>query len=456
MANLLTVILAAGQGTRMKSAKIKVLHNVAGKPMVKHVIDNITNLSSRTIMIIGYQGNEVKQALKSSKLDFVKQKDQLGTGHAVLQAQEIIQKHDGPILVLYGDTPLLRTDTLKRLVKKQSETDAAAVVLTAYFDNPTGYGRIIRGDKGQIIKIVEEKDTTPEEKAVREINSGVYCFDSKLLAEGLTSLDNNNSQGEYYLTDIIEFLTNLDKKVLPMVVADSREIVGVNDRLQLAQAENVLRKRIAIKHMIDGVTIIDPDTTYIDSEVEIGSDTIIYPFTYLEGKTKIGSRTIIGPHCRITDGIIGNNVNLKDHSIVLESKLGDETVVGPFAYLRPGCIVAKRAKVGDFVEMKKALIGEGTKVPHLSYVGDAVIGKETNIGAGTIFANYDGEKKHRTKVGNKVFIGSNSTLIAPLEIGDRGKTGAGSVVTKDIPEDTTVIGVPAKNFNKIKGGKERN
>jgi bifunctional UDP-N-acetylglucosamine pyrophosphorylase/glucosamine-1-phosphate N-acetyltransferase len=456
MANLLTIILAAGQGTRMKSAKIKVLHSVAGKPMLKHVLDNVVSLSFRMVVIVGYQGDEVRKSLNLSQLDFVEQKEQLGTGHAVLQARDIINEHDGPVLVLYGDTPLLRTDTLDKLVKTQSETGAAAVVLTANMEDPTGYGRIIRNNEGQVLKIIEEKDATPTEKEIREINSGVYCFDSRLLSEGLVTLDNDNAQGEYYLTDIIEFIVKKGKKVLPVVVNDSREIIGVNDRIQLACAEKVLRKRINQQHMIDGVTIIDQETTYIDSEVEIGQDTMIYPFTYLEGKTRIGSNTIIGAHCRITDGIIGNNVNLKDHCIIMDSKLGDSTTIGPFAYIRPGCVVAERARVGDFVEMKKALIGEGTKVPHLSYVGDTEIGKNTNIGAGTIFANYDGQEKHRTIVGNNVFIGSNSTLIAPLKVGDHGKTGAGSVVTRDIPENTTVIGVPAKIFHKKKGGKENN
>lgn len=448
MSNVLSVILAAGQGTRMKSDKIKVLHHVGGRPMIQHVVNSITDFSSNIIVVVGHQSNDVNGILNDKYIKFVEQREQLGTGHAVIQAREYIANHNGPVLVLYGDTPLIREETLNDFINLHQNKNAACTVLTALIGNPTGYGRIIRSQGGNISKIVEEKDATIKEKDVNEINSGVCCFDSSLLLEALDEIDNNNAQGEYYLTDTISFLSNKGELVVPMIVDDNSEIIGINDRINLFRAEKVLRHRINIKHMENGVTIMDPDTTYIDSQVEIGRDTIIYPFTYLEGETKIGEHCIIGPHSRITNGQLGNYVNIKDHSIVMKSNLGDKTNIGPFAYIRPGCNVAANAKVGDFVELKKADIGDGSKVPHLSYVGDASIGKETNIGAGTIFANYDGKEKHKTTVGNNVFIGSNTTLVAPVEISDKAKTGAGSVVTKNIKGGTTVVGVPAKLFKR--------
>ncbi len=448
MSSILSVILAAGQGTRMKSDKIKVLHHVGGKPMVQHVVDSITDFSSNIVLVIGHQSEDVNDSLDNKELKYVVQNEQLGTGHAVMQAREQIANHNGPVLVLYGDTPLLREDTLKRFVKIHQKEKAACTVLTALIDNPTGYGRIVKDQEGNITKIVEEKDASLEEKSITEINSGVYCFDSKLLLEALDNIHNNNVQGEYYLTDTISYLSALGETVVPMNITDNSEIIGINDRVNLAKAEKVFRNRINIKHMENGVTIIDPDTTYIDSQVIIGQDTIIYPFTYLEGNTIIGEHCVIAPHSRIIDGELGNYVNIKDHCVVMGSKVGNETNIGPYAYIRPGCNVMEKAKVGDFVELKKAEIGRGSKVPHLSYVGDASIGKETNIGAGTIFANYDGEDKHKTTVGNEVFIGSNTTLIAPLKIYDKAKTGAGSVVTKDIKAGNTVVGVPARVYKK--------
>lgn len=448
MSNVLSVILAAGQGTRMKSDKIKVLHHVGGKPMVQHVVDSITDFSSNIVLVIGHQSEDVNDSLDNKELKYVVQNEQLGTGHAVMQARELIANHNGPVLVLYGDTPLLRGDTLKRFVKIHQKEKAACTVLTALIDNPTGYGRIVKDQEGYITKIVEEKDASLEEKSIKEINSGVCCFDSKLLLEALDNIHNNNVQGEYYLTDTISYLSAQGETVVPMSITDNSEIIGINDRVNLAKAEKVFRNRINIKHMENGVTIIDPDTTYIDSQVIIGQDTIIYPFTYLEGNTIIGVHCVIAPHSRIIDGELGNYVNIKDHCVVMGSNVGNETNIGPYAYIRPGCNVMDKAKVGDFVELKKADIGTGSKVPHLSYVGDASIGKETNIGAGTIFANYDGEEKHKTTVGNEVFIGSNTTLIAPVKIYNKAKTGAGSVVTKDIKEGNTVVGVPARVYKK--------
>ncbi|MEJ6950623.1 bifunctional UDP-N-acetylglucosamine diphosphorylase/glucosamine-1-phosphate N-acetyltransferase GlmU [Natronospora cellulosivora (SeqCode)] len=451
MEKVLSLILAAGKGTRMKSDLIKVLHNVGGKSMIQHVVDNVMDFSSRIAVVIGYQGEKVKKSIDSDKeVSFYYQEEQLGTGHAVLQAKKELEEFDGTVLVLFGDTPLLREESLKRLFKKHQEEKAACTVMTAIVENPGSYGRIIRDDDNNLTAIVEEKDASPAEKRIREINTGVCVFKSNLLLEALDNIDNDNAQGEYYLTDAIAYLSQRNSKVLPLIIEDNREIIGINDRVNLAKAEKVIRERTNIYHMNNGVTIIDPDNTYIDSLVEIGQDTVIYPYTYIEGNSKIASNTIIASHCRIVNSQIGNNANINDHCIITDSSLKNRVNIGPFAYIRPGCMVEDDAKVGDFVELKKASIGVGTKVPHLSYVGDANIGTGTNIGAGTITANYDGENKHKTSIGNDVFIGSNTTLIAPVNVGNRGRTGAGSVVTKDIDEETTVLGVPARKYEKNK------
>ena len=447
MNNVLSIILAAGQGTRMKSDKVKVLHHVGGRPMLHYVVDNVAGFSTGTVIIIGRQGELVRESLEGkANLKFVVQEQQLGTGHAVMQAREEIAGHNGPVLVLYGDTPLLREETLRELIKTHQEKKAACTVLTTLVFNPTGYGRIIRDEAGYIQRIVEERDASPEEKRIQEINSGVCCFESSLLLEALAHIDNKKCPGGYYLTDTIAYLNGQGKKVFPYLIDDFYEITGINDRINLASAERIIRNRINKKHMENGVTIINTATTYIDSEVEIGQDTIIYPFTYIEGKSIIGRNSIIGTSCRIKDSEIGEAVNVLDHSIILESKIGARSNVGPFAHIRPGCLLETETKAGSFVELKNSTVGKGTKIPHLSYVGDAIIGQDTNIGAGTIFANYDGERKYQTLVGNKVFIGSNTTLISPVKIGDGGRTGAGSVVTRDVPEGTTVVGVPARIF----------
>ncbi len=451
MADLLSVILAAGKGTRMKSKSIKVLHKVAGKPMLSHVIDTVNNISSELICIVGYQGDKVKKEFSGRDINFVTQEKQLGTGHAVKQVRDYIISHNGPVLILCGDTPLLKEKTIKNMVKKHKANDAGLTILTALVEDPSGYGRIIKNNQGHIVAIREEEDATEEEKTIEEVNSGVYCFDSKLLAEALTTLTSDNAQDEYYLTDTISYIKETDAKIISAVVNDSAEITGINDRKNLAKAEKVIRKQINNLHMENGVTIIDPVTTYIDANVKIGQDTVVYPFTYIEGNTEIGPDCIIGPHNRLVAAKIGEGVNLQANCIIKESDIGNNCNIGPFAYIRPGCSIDEGVKIGDYVELKKAKVAKKTKIPHLSYVGDAEIGEKTNIGAGTIFANYDGENKHKTIVGNSVFIGSNSTLVAPVKVNDEGKTGAGAVVTKDVEENTTVVGVPARVYKK--GGK---
>lgn len=447
--DLLSIILAAGKGTRMKSDKIKVLHPVAGKAIIKHVLNTLVGLNSKIVNVIGHQKEVVQAELEDlDKLDlnYVIQSEQLGTGHAVQQAESYIEKHEGAVLILYGDTPLLKRESIAQFVKEHNENDSDLTVMTALFDDPEGYGRIVKDNEGHLTAIVEEKDADSEIKKIKEINSGVNCIDSELLKDFLNNMDNNNSQGEYYLTDIIEFAVSKDKKINTYTVQDSDEIIGINTRKQQAKAEKVLRNRVIEKHLNNGVTIIDSDTTFIDAEVEIEQDVTIYPFNYLEGSTKIAKNTVINPNCKLKNAVIGENVEILSNTIIKDSSVGANTNVGPFAYLRPGSTVEDSCKIGDFVELKKTTVKSRAKVPHLCYAGDAEIGEDTNIGAGTIFANYDGQKKSRTIIGKNVFIGSDSILIAPLKIGNGAKTAAGSVVTKDIKSGDTVMGVPARIY----------
>lgn len=448
MSDLLTIILAAGKGTRMKSDKNKVLHKVAGKEMINHVIDSVSDISSDIVCIVGHQADEVKKAVKNDDIRFQLQSNQLGTAHAVKQAKEDIKNNDGNVLILYADIPLIQENSLKLMNDYHLEKSADLTIITAVLKNPSGYGRIIRDKQNEITNIVEEDDANSKQKKIDEINSGIMCVNSSLLNEALDNIDNDNAQNEYYLTDIVDYLRGKDKKILPYTIKDEKEIIGVNDRIGLSEAEKVLRARINKKHMGNGVTIIDPETTYIDEEVEIGPDTVIYPFTYIEGNTKIGRHNVIRPNNNIIDCVIGNNNSIKNNNVIKKSTINNNCNIGPFAHIRPGCKIEDNVKIGDYVELKKAYVDKGTKVPHLAYVGDARLGKDTNVGAGTIFANYDGINKNKTIIGDSVFIGSNSTLVAPLQIKDRGKTGAGAVVTKDVEEDTTVIGVPAREYMK--------
>src|SRR5690606_16844512 len=435
---VMSIVLAAGQGKRMKSKQYKVLHSVGGKPMVGHVIDTVKQVNSEKIVVIVGHGAEQVMAYIGDQAQYAKQEQQLGTGHAVQQAEALLGKEEGTTIVICGDTPLVKASTIEQMLQLHQQSGAAATILTASFDDPTGYGRIIRNADGCIERIVEQKDCTAEEAAVKEINTGTYCFDNKKLFEALSKITNNNAQGEYYLTDVISIFKNAGEIVQGYCTADLAEAIGVNDRVALAEAERLMRERINRQHLVNGVTIIDPASTYIESGVEIGADTVIYPGVVLKGSTVIGEDCVIGAQSDITSSIIASGVSIK-HSVLDKAEVGDGSSIGPFAYLRPGSKVGKNCKVGDFVELKNAQLDDGSKVSHLSYVGDAVVGKEVNIGCGAITVNYDGINKFKTEIGDHAFIGSNVNLIAPVKVGEGAYVVAGSTITKDVPAGDLAI-----------------
>ena len=438
MTNTYAVVLAAGQGTRMKSDLYKVLHPVCGKPMVEHVIDHIRGLGiSRIVTIVGHGAEMVEETL-GEKSEYALQQEQLGTAHAVQQAERLIGDLDGTTIVVCGDTPLIRSETMEALIAHHKATGAKATILTAYADDPTGYGRIIRGENGQVLRNVEQKDATPEEQKVTEINTGTYCFDNRTLFETLKKVKNNNTQGEYYLPDVVGILQSESALVSAYVTEDFSETLGINDRVVLAEAERVMRRRIAEKHMRNGVTIINPENTYISAAAEIGRDTVLQPGTMIEGHTVIGSKCIIGPNSQIVDSVIGDNTTVHS-SVVLSSRIGSATAIGPFAHIRPDSDLGDSVKIGNFVEVKKSTLGEGSKVSHLSYIGDAKIGSHVNVGCGTITVNYDGKNKHLTTIEDDAFIGCNSNLVAPVTVGKGAYVAAGSTITKNVPESSLAI-----------------
>lgn len=433
------VVLAAGKGTRMKSKLYKVLHKVCGKMMVEHVVDAARGVDPEEIItVVGTGAGEVEKVL-TGKSDFAFQEKQLGTGDAVLTAKEKLADKDGATLVVTGDTPLFTTNTFKDLFAYHAEKGNAATVLTAEAPNPFGYGRIIRDDQGNVLRIVEQKDGKPEELKVKEINTGVFCFDNKKLFEALKHVDNNNAQGEYYLTDVLEILRNEGERVGAYKMHDFSESLGVNDRIALAQATKIMQKRINEAHMRNGVSFIDPATAYIDSDVKIGNDTVIEGNVVIKGNTEIGSDCLITNGSRIVDSKIGNGVTITS-STLQEAEMDDNTDIGPNSHLRPKAVVRQGAHIGNFVEVKNAEIGENTKVGHLTYVGDATLGKDINIGCGTIFSNYDGVKKFHTNVGDHAFIGAGSTLIAPINVADHAFIAADTTVTKDVGKYEMAIG----------------
>ncbi|EOW1949494.1 bifunctional UDP-N-acetylglucosamine diphosphorylase/glucosamine-1-phosphate N-acetyltransferase GlmU [Enterococcus hirae] len=440
------IILAAGKGTRMKSKLYKVLHPVSGQPMVEHIINRVSETNpDQIITIVGHGAEQVKAQL-GERSEYALQAEQLGTGHAVLQAASFLQGKEGTTLVISGDTPLLTTETLNNLFEYHQGKNASATILTAQAEDPTGYGRIIRDHIGIVEKIVEQKDTTPEEALVQEINTGTYCFDNQALFEALNKVGTDNAQGEYYLTDIIEILKDAGKTVAAYQTEDFDESMGVNDRIALAKANELMRQRINKIHMVNGVSFVDPATTYIDAGVEIGSDTVIEAGVQLQGKTVIGSDCVIGAHSRIVDSVIEDHV-VVEHSVIEKSLVKSHADVGPFAHLRPKAEIGEGVHIGNFVEVKNAEIGKNTKVGHLTYVGDATLGEEINVGCGVVFVNYDGKNKHRTTIGDHSFIGSNANIIAPVEIAKNTSVAAGSTITEDIPEYAMAI-ARARQVNK--------
>ena len=435
--NLETLILAAGKGTRMKSKLPKVLHKVGGKPMLQHVIDAAKHAgSSREIVVVGSGAQLVQQTI--SGVEFVLQEQQLGTGHAVLSAKEHFTESEGTVLILCGDPPLLTSKLLKNFVAAHESSHCAATVLTAAMPDPTGYGRVLHEDNGTFLKIVEEKDATADQKKIREVNAGCYCFDVHKLFPALEKVGNDNAQGEYYLPDVLTILKAAGEKIFTFAANYAEETVGINSRLQLAAADQALRLRKERELMENGVTIIDPATTFIDVDVEIGQDTIIHPNTYLEGNTKIGEDCEIGPDVRFVNMSVGNKVKAQ-FSYCHDATIDNDVTVGPYVHIRPGTKISDRVKVGNFVEVKNSTIGEGTKLPHLQYIGDSDVGSNVNIGCGTVTCNYDGKEKHRTKIGDNVFVGCNTNFIAPVEIGDGAYIGAGSTINKDVPKNNLAI-----------------
>ncbi len=437
MGDFSLIVLAAGQGKRMKSESSKVIHKVCGKEMVNHVIDAAVKAGCvNPTVVVGHKKEQVIRAVEG-RAETVLQEKQLGTGHAVMQAKDCIEKSEN-VIVLAGDTPLITAETLKAAMEMHIAEGNGATVLTAKIADPSGYGRIVRREDGQVEKIVEQKDASEEEKKIKEINSGMYCFNSSLLLGALQKITSDNAQGEYYLTDTLEILKKDGIKISAFEIENSDEILGVNDRVQLSQAEKLMRAAINRRHMLNGVTIIDPDSTYIEADVRIGIDTVIYPGTILEGKTIIGQGVTVGQNCRLVDAVIADGVDLWT-STVIESSVDEGTHVGPYAYIRPGSSVGKGCKVGDFVELKKARIGDGTKLSHLTYVGDAEVGKGCNFGCGTVVVNYDGKKKYKTVIGDNAFIGCNSNLVSPVTVNDGAYIAAGSTITDDVPEHTLAI-----------------
>jgi bifunctional UDP-N-acetylglucosamine pyrophosphorylase/glucosamine-1-phosphate N-acetyltransferase len=446
--NVAAVILAAGKGTRMRSSMPKVLHPILGKPMASYAVKAARQAVGTTpVLVIGYEADRVRQSL-GQDADYVVQDPQLGTGHAVQQAQELLKGKADFVLVTTADMPLLTPETLSRLVATQQEHDGPISMLTVIAEDPRGFGRIVRSPSGQVQAIVEEAQATPEQLEIRELNPSMYCFESAWLWDALTRIP-LSPKGEYYLTDLVGIAVADGGSVLAYPVEDPTETIGINTRLHLAEAEALLRKRINRDWMLAGVTMIDPNCTYIEPDVIIGIDTVIWPNTYLQGSTKIGEGCEIGPNAIIRDCQVGDRCKILTADMD-RAVLEDGVDVGPFARLRKGAHLGPGVHMGNFGEVKDSYLGPGTKMGHFSYIGNATIGSQVNIGAGTITCNYDGEKKHATEIGSDVFVGSDTMLVAPLKLGKGSRTGAGSVVTKDVPEDTLVVGMPARAIKKLR------
>lgn len=433
------IILAAGKGTRMKSDLPKVLHKVAGISMLEHVFRSVNAIDpEKTVTVVGHKAELVEQVL-AGQTDFVRQTEQLGTGHAVMMAEPVLENLTGQTLVIAGDTPLITGESLKNLIDFHINHKNVATILTAEADNPFGYGRIVRNQHDEVLKIVEQKDASDFEQQIKEINTGTYVFDNARLFEALKNINTNNAQGEYYITDVIGIFRENGEKVGACTLKDFDESLGVNDRVALATAESVMRRRINQQHMVNGVSFVNPHATYIDVDVEIAPEVLVEANVTLKGQTKIGAETILTNGTYIVDSVIGERTVITN-SMIEESSVEDGVTVGPYAHIRPGSSLAKDVHVGNFVEVKGSSIGENTKAGHLTYIGNSEVGANVNFGAGTITVNYDGQKKYKTIIGDNVFVGSNSTIIAPVELGDNSLVGAGSTITKDVPADAIALG----------------
>ncbi len=432
------VVLAAGKGTRMRSDLPKVLHRVCGQPIVQYVLDALHHAGiSAPILVIGHAADRARQVI-GPQVRYAEQTEPLGTGHAVLQALPQVPDDGHPVVVVYGDTPFLRAETLQALID---------------LVDPTGYGRVIRDRDGRVQRIVEEKDGSPEERQVQEINAGTYVFDQRALRDGLRALSPDNAKGEYYLTDTIGWILSHGRTVSALAVA-ADEAMGINSRQDLAAAETVMRQRLLASLMDAGVTVMDPATTYVHAGVTVGPDTTLHPQSYLEGATIVGARCTVGPHAHLMDATLEDRVTVIE-STVTQSSVGEGTRIGPYSNIRPGCRVGRDVEIGNFAELKNAAVGDGTKVHHMSYLGDVTVGARVNIGAGTVVCNFDGKRKHHTIIEDEAFIGSDTMLVAPLHIGRAAVTGAGSVVTKDVPAGGVAVGVPARVIRYVSADPQR-
>lgn len=445
--SIASIILAAGQGTRMRSKLPKVLHPLVGKPMVWHALHAVRDLTDmKPVIVIGYGGEVVREAI-SDLADYAVQAEQLGTGHAVRSARKLLEGRAETILVTFADMPLLKKDSIETLISMHAASETPVTMTSFIGEEARGFGRVVRDDAGHVIAIVEQADATEEQLAIREYNVSAYCFTADWLWKALDAIP-MSPKGEYYLTDVVGLAVSQGYLVNSLVLEDADEAVGTNNRIHLAFAQKVMQKRINEKWMLAGVTIINPDVTYIEPEVCIGKDTVIQPNTFLRGMTRIGEDCVIGPDTIVEDSNVGNHVQLLK-SVIESAEIADHVTMGPYCHLRKGAILEDGVHLGNFGEVKDSRLGAGTKMGHFSYIGNAVIGKNVNIGAGTITCNYDGEKKNLTEVGDDVFIGSDTMLVAPIKIGDRSVTGAGAVVTRDVPQDSLVMGVPAKEKRKL-------
>ena len=442
------VILAAGKGTRMNSDLPKPLHTLMGKPIIQYALETVLPLADNDpVLILGHGADQIIESI-GENLRYAKQDELLGTGHAVQQAESLLGGKSDLVLVTYVDMPLVRTQTLEHLIKTQKSQSGPMTLLSVRDQDPRGFGRVIRDKQGKIQVIVEEADASPEQLEITELNAGMYCFNADWLWANLKNLK-LSPKGEYYLTDLVALAISQNLPVAGVIAEDPDELIGINTRVHLAEAGKILRRRINRDLMLAGVSIIDPDSSYIEPDVKIGQDTVIFPNTYLQGETIIGKECLIGPDTKIINCQIGNSCEI-EFSVIEESRLEDGVDIGPFSHLRKGTHIGPGVHIGNFGEIKDSTLGAGTKVGHFSYLGNAKIGKDVNIGAGTVTCNYDGKQKHQTIIKDGVFVGSDSMLIAPLELGKGSVTGAGSVVNKDVPADTIVVGIPAREIGKKK------